>query len=180
MPRSQLIFNDTDVSYSRNSAYTSSFRSYYYTLSTLVTGGRTYLIHPTSNPSLCLTFSNITSGMPQSAFSAVAGLPLRFTPCTYIKAGGQGAGEPFLNSQLFKVLRRCDPLVTGSFSALTPYVLQMWSAYNENGTVGSSPIVPASSGVWITQVWKCEAYPGRCRGPGTPRSVQSGTQSPAS
>ena len=57
--------------------------------------------------------------------------------------------------QLFKVLRRCDPLVTpdGSYSSSTPFILQMWSANNENGTVSNSSIVPVSvegGKVWMT------------------------------
>ena len=47
-----------------------------------------------ANTSLCLTFSNITSGMNNS-FGGVLGLPLSFQPCSYTQSG-----QPRWNSQV--------------------------------------------------------------------------------
>ena len=54
--------------------------------------------------------------------------------------------------QLFKILRCCDtlpsnsPCTNSSSSASMPYVLQMWSPANENGTISTSPIVQVRTG----------------------------------
>ncbi len=156
-----LVFVDTDVSYSRDSLVTGSFRPYYYNPATLLTGGRTFLIQPSDNASLCLTFANVTAGMQSDAILNLAGLPLQFTNCVY-KASGKPAQSSQVGflffalsvivppplAQLFKVLKRCDSLVTSSSpsgnSSQTPFVLQMWSMYNENGTNKNKNTVPVS------------------------------------
>ena len=89
----------------QTSPTTGSQRAFYYTPSTLIASGRTYLIHSSINTSLCLTFSKITFGMTFNGIRATAGFPLRFTPCMYTKSNGQPSynsqvGQPSYNSQV--------------------------------------------------------------------------------
>ena len=101
-PASQLVFNNTNVPYGRDSLYTSStFFANYFNLATLVSSGRTFLIQPSTNTSLCLTFSNITTGMSLQAIAGMAGLVLRFAPCKYVSATATAAaGQPAHNNQV--------------------------------------------------------------------------------